>query len=205
VRRRRPNGPLALLLAALCLGSPAEAQQVDPERYALVKAAYVLNLLRLTQWPAGAFETEERPFIVQVAGEDAMTPYLEAIIRGERIDDRPVVVHRLALPVRGPAVAAPDPVQPFADALRSAHLVFVAQDALPHLESILAAVEGYPVLTVSDIPAFAAREGGMIGLEVRGGTVGLEANVQRLDESGVNVSARVLQLARIVEQPSEAP
>lgn len=196
---RRRKGLLALLLSTLWLGGEARAQEVDPVRYAIVKAGYVLNLLRLTQWPDASFATQESPLVVQVAGEDAMTAYLEAIVRDERIGNRPIVVGRLALPERtsdGPLDAA----QPFVDALRGAHLVFVAENALPHREPILETVAGRAVLTVSDVPAFATQWGGMIGLAVRAGTVSLEVNVQRMDESGVSLSSRVLRLASIVQE-----
>jgi hypothetical protein len=200
MQRRAPTPLLPLLLGALLLAPAAGAQELDPVRYAVVKAGYVLNLLRLTQWPDTAFLTEDSPLVVHVVGEDAMTFYLEEVVREERVGNRPVIVRQLSVPDE-PAAAGSDAEEQLADALRGAHLVFVADDALPHLESVLRAVAPDPVLTVSDIAAFAVSGGGMIGLVVRGeGTVGIEANVPRLERSGVSVSARVLQLARIVNE-----
>lgn len=191
---------MVLMLGGLPLTMVAEAQGVDPVRYAIVKAGYVLNLLRLTQWPETAFASEESPYVVQVVGEPAMTPFLEAIVRDERIGDRAVILRRRSLPVQVLEQADLGARDELAATLRSAHLVFVATDALPHLSVILAAVDGYPVLTVSDIPAFATRAGGMVGLVVREGNVRLEANVRRLEASGVNLSSRVLQLASLVDE-----
>lgn len=186
---------LLLLLGWVLVGPAAKAQEVDPVRYAVVKAGYLLNFLRLTQWPDESFATDESPLVVVVVGHDAMTPFLEDILRDERIGDRRAVVERLTLPEGRPEAIAAGQA---ADRLQAAHLVYVADDALAHLESIVSVVAGHPVLTVSDIPGFAARRGGMIGLAVREGAVGMEANVGRIEESGVAVSARVLQLASIV-------
>jgi hypothetical protein len=52
------------------------------------------------------------------------------------------------------------------------------------------------VLTVSDVPGFAAG-GGMLGLVRSGRTLAIEANPDAIRASGISVSAKVLKLARL--------
>ena len=55
-----------------------------------------------------------------------------------------------------------------------------------------------PVLTVSDVPGFAA-QGGMLGLVRSGRHMAFEANPDAIRNGGVSLSAKVLKLARIRE------
>ena len=58
-------------------------------------------------------------------------------------------------------------------------------------------VTGGEVLTVGDVPDFAAA-GGMIGLRRQGRRMVFDANPEAIRAGGITVSARVLKLARIV-------
>jgi hypothetical protein len=178
---------VAVLWSALWLVSlAADAQTIDTERYAQVKAGYILNLVRLTEWPASAFDGEDDPINIYVVGADAMTGYLTALIANERVGSRRLVVH--ALEERQPQLS-----------LGRAHLLYIGRTEQARLGRIFAATSAYPVLTVSDIPGFADR-GGMIGLTVRGGRVGLDANMRRIESSSVRISSRVLSLATLVDE-----
>jgi hypothetical protein len=80
--------------------------------------------------------------------------------------------------------------------LRGCHLVFIASDDDDVHAQALKAVEGTSVLTVGDAPDFAAR-GGMLGLVRSGSHLAFEANLQEIQAAGVQVSAKVLKLARM--------
>jgi hypothetical protein len=187
-----------LLFSLWALAAPADGQGIDAERYARVKAGYVLNLVRLTQWPESAFADEEAPITIQLVGTDEMAPFLRELIRDERIEGRRVVLRELQHPLPRPGQSADGVfIHALEQSLRSAHLLYVSADEEARLQAIVEVAEPFPVLTVSDIPRFAIR-GGMIGLTVRDGRIGLDANAERIQSSPVNVSSRVLRLASMV-------
>jgi hypothetical protein len=182
---------LFVLLPALWLVSlGADAQNIDAERYAQVKAGYILNLVRLTEWPESAFEDEDDPINIYVVGADAMTGYLRSLIRDERVNGRRLVLHALEERQMEPS-------------LGRAHLLYIGRTEQSRLGPLVSAASAHPVLTVSDIPGFADR-GGMIGLTVRGGRVGLDANMHRIESSSVRISSRVLSLANLVDDRQRA-
>jgi hypothetical protein len=182
----------------------AGEQPIDPERYAQVKAAFVLNFLRFTQWPEEAFAHEESPILVVVLGDDAMTPYLRQLIRQERINDRLIVVNRLEYPrpEQGEYDVDERIMDEFYRRLGEAHLLYIARSEADRYSEVVEHLKGHPVLTVSDIDRFAER-GGMLGLAVRENRVTFDAHPQRIRDCGLTVSSRVLRLARIVEDEQQ--
>jgi hypothetical protein len=176
---------LAVLFAlGLALRAPA-AQEATPTQ---VKAAYLINFLRYTTWPEGA-APPRRELRVVVLGSRGFAGTLRGLLRQPGGQPTPVVVVRLA-----PGISR--------DVLRrelgQAHAVFVETEAWPDSAAVLAELSGRPVLTVSDAPRF-ARLGGMLGLVQQGSRIVFDANPVAIRDSGLQVSAKVLKLARIVE------
>jgi hypothetical protein len=53
------------------------------------------------------------------------------------------------------------------------------------------------VLTVSDISDF-ARQGGMIGFVIEDGRVKIQINLQAVNNAGLKISAKLLEVAKII-------
>lgn len=189
-----------LLLCMVFLPASLQSQEVDPERYAQVKAGYVLNLVRLTQWPRSAFLADDDPIAIQVVGNDAMTRYLRELVRHERIEGRAIVLRQMEFHAERGRPRPSEVRAQLEPALERTHVLYIARSESARLQSIVTTAARYPVLTVSDIPGFAVRRGGMIGLALRDGRVGLDANTLELDRSAVSVSSRVLHLANVVPE-----
>jgi hypothetical protein len=85
-----------------------------------------------------------------------------------------------------------------AEALRTSHVLFVCASESARLESILPHVRGKDVLTVSDMAGF-AEHGCMLGLTVRRGRVGFDANTAPIDATRLKVSSQLLRLARLAK------
>ena len=66
------------------------------------------------------------------------------------------------------------------------------------MDEVLSAVSGASVLTVADVPAFAAH-GGMVGFASDGPRVRFEINLGHAERQGLKVSAKLLALARVVD------
>jgi hypothetical protein len=127
---------------------------------------------------------------VVVAGNDEVAAALEEIAqRSARIAGRRLEVERLSLR----AVRERD-----LERMLRAHALYLEEEDPERTAAILSALAGSGVLTVGGTPGFAAL-GGMIGLRPEGRRIVFDANPASIRASQVTISARVLQLARIVE------
>ncbi len=183
-----------LLMGALVLAAFGARAQ-DPRREAdQIKAAYVLNFLRFTDWPQ-----EHRPvaadeaYMLKVVGTRSFVTALRAIAReAVELGQRPVRIERIGREAL---------LEGTLDAeLASAHAVFVQFDGSARTEQVLQRLKDYPVLTIGDAPGF-AQAGGMLGLVPQGSRIVFDANPSAIQASGLQVSAKVLKLARVVEPP----
>jgi hypothetical protein len=179
---------LALLVPAAALAAP----EVDRTKAATVKAAYLLNFLRYTEWPEGAFETSDAPIVVTQVGDCEVGDVLpEVIERADPIAGHPLSLQRVVAPDAAPDRAA------FLRSIEDSHLVFVCPCTDEGVEAIVAHLRGKNVLTVGDSAEF-ADSGGMIGFVLQRDRIVFEANPQAIQDSAVSISAKVLKLASIV-------
>jgi hypothetical protein len=85
-----------------------------------------------------------------------------------------------------------------ADRLITAHMVYFGDPSDRSPLALLQRLSEHAILVVGDGPGFAAA-GGMIGLWRDGERVVFDANPGAIRATGIQVSARVLKLARLVE------
>lgn len=147
-----------------------------------VKAAFLLNFARLVIWPQTARPGPGEPVVIGVAGGDAA---LEAILRG--IDGASVESHRVE--VRG--VEKPEQVS-------GAHILFVTRELESGADALIAAAQGSSSLSVGESEGFAAR-GGIVNFFSEGNKLRFEINLEAAQASGLQISSRLLGLARLVE------
>jgi len=145
-----------------------------------VKAAFLFNFARYTEWPSPGAGGQGVPFSVCIIGRDPFGDALAAI-EGKIVHDRPLRVHR------GVAL----------DQLRGCQLLWVSESEERRLAAILRAVAPYPVMTLSDIEGF-VEAGGMIGLMVVEERVRFDVNLAAVRQANLHVSSQVLKLARNV-------
>ena len=147
----------------------------------LTKATFLCNFALFVEWPADVFTTRDAPIVLGVVGNDPFEQALDDTIRNKRIKGRPIVVRRLQ--------AAQD--------LRQAHILFVSTSEAGRHEELIARVGRHPVLLVGDTPDF-ARQGGAIAFTMEAERVRFEINLDATRRAGLNVSAKLLKLARVV-------
>ncbi len=162
---------VALQLRAQIGDQPGEYQ---------VKAAFLLNFTKFVQWPPGAFPDATAPITICVLGEDPFGPILDQLVEGEEANGRKLAVRRIR------RIPAP----------KSCQVLFIGnnQKDVPALISDL----GPGVLTVADRESF-LREGGMIGFVTRDRRVRFDINLRAASKASLNVSSRLLGVARSVE------
>jgi hypothetical protein len=177
-RRWTAGLALAALVAA---GAPVRAEVRDEY---VVKSEIIERFTRFIDWPQGAFGGNEGRFVVCIAGDTRLSPYLERMSRERRIKERRIELRHLK-PLQDPA---------------GCHLLVIGAGERPHLKQILSRLSGRGVLTIADTEGF-AREGVLINLFLDDeGHVGFEISASELKRSGLKVSAQLLGLARMVAE-----
>jgi hypothetical protein len=181
-RRARPAafgraGALAALALLLGAARADDASKAVPEYD--VKAAFLYRFTQYVEWPASAFESPSAPLVIGVLGEDPFGPSLDRTIEGRTSQGRGVVARRLRS----------------ADEATACHALFVARSAGEDgIGAARAALEGKPVLIVSDIDG-SARKGASIGFVIVRERIRFEVNVAVARKAGLKISSRLLDLA----------
>lgn len=159
-----------------------------------VKAAYLVNFIRFTEWPATA-PGSDAPIVIGVAGSRELEDSLFKITDGKLLDGRKLRVRRLSAPT---------------DAI-DCQLIYIhpppRTDTSPFSsEDWLRAVRGHPVLTVSTDEGF-LQKGGMINFYAENKNLRFEISPRSAEQAGLRLSSRLLAIARIVkvEPPTPAP
>ncbi len=162
-----------LLLVALCLSGPLRAEPVG--EYDL-KAAYLFNLARYTDWP----EMNRANFNFCILGDEelgrAMLRYDERRIREMR-----VVIARISS------------ITP----IRQCQLLYVGGRELASLGKIHSMLGELPVLTVADFPA-TPQVGIAIALEEN--RLVFDLNMEHWNKAGLKPQLTLVRLARAVRK-----
>jgi hypothetical protein len=183
-----------IVLVALAARGVARAEAVDTEKVAKIKAAYVLNFVRFSEWPPEAFEQEDSPIRVALVAAPGVEAYLPRLVEDVTIGKRKVVVDAVAPPGLGD-----DAARRFVERLQTYHVVYVGARARDQQRRVLESLAESHALLVGDTPRF-AEGGGMLGLVLEEDRVIFEANPDAIRRSRVTVSSKVLKLARIVKE-----
>lgn len=177
---RCPEWGLAAVAAAAILVTPFVVAGQGPQRAADVglKAAFVYNFAKFAEWPA---LRPGQAIAVCIVGDEGMAAELDKTAHGKSIG--------------GHAVAMSRPVD--TRGWSACQVLFIAEREARRLASELTLIRAAPVLTVSDGPGF-ARGRGLVELYVEGGRLRFAINVDALERSGLHLSSRLLDLAKVI-------
>ncbi len=185
VRRSPAWAVLEISLALLALhllafhALAAGQQQSAPEDQ--VKAAYLLNFVKLGEWPRFALPEGPSPLMIGVSGgEEGFVNVLKATVAGKMVGTHMVVVKAVS------SVAE----------MKSCQMIFFRASERKHTQAAIAGLAQVGVLSVGEDESF-LREGGMINLVREHGSVRFEVNADALDRSQIHFSAKILALAKI--------
>lgn len=168
------------LAATLAASGPARAEGGELEL--AVKATYLYKLAPFVSWPAGAMAAAPAPLVICVQGADPFGALLDRATSGQAVAGHPVVVRRVARLEAG----------------AGCHIAFVAGGAAQSQAQALQAVEGTPVLTVTDERRGAPQ--GIVHLLLAGGKVRFDIDAGQADRNGVAISSKLLALALAVKR-----
>lgn len=182
---RFPRLPLAaLIVASLAMPGVARAA-TDPTSEAAIKAAFLYNFAKFTDWPSRA---PDAPLTVCIVGDSDVAAALVATVR-----DRRIAGH--AIDARAVAADAP---------MRTCDVLFVSMSETRRAAGALDVLKALPILTVSDDKQF-AQSGGVVELFIENGRMRFSINTDAADRTGLRLSSRLLSLAKIVKDAHAHP
>jgi hypothetical protein len=176
-----------LAAAGLLFSSGVKAvAQTSAAREYQIKAVFLFNFAQFVDWPSAAFPEARTPLVIGVLGEDPFKSYLDETVRGETVNNRPIIVQRYRR----------------VEEIGICHVLFISRSENDRLEQILAGLKGRNILTVGDGEDF-ARDGGMIRFITDNNKVRLRINVEAAKAASLTISSKLLRPAEIVTSRKE--
>ena len=174
--RRAAFAALAVALLPLCV---ARSQTAALPEYN-VKAAFLLNIAKYSNWPPQSFSDPAAPIVLGIFGDDPFGPALDRLVHGRVINDRKITVRRS---------------RRVAD-LRGAHVVFINASENDRAAAICGSLSESGVLCVGDSEGTAAFTA--INFSLENGRVVFSVNLAAVKKSNIAISSKLLHLAKSV-------
>jgi hypothetical protein len=178
-RKFRIGAAVCLFLLPACF-RPAASQEFNPSEYE-IKAAFLFNIVKFVEWPAAETDGSGTASVLGILGRDPFEDVLESILSGKSLKGRPFSIRRFRN----------------IGELGDCEVLFVCDSEKKRLPEILDRLGHKPCLTVGDMPEF-ARCGGMVELFVENDRVRIAVNPRAVENAGLRVSSKLLNLAAIV-------
>lgn len=163
---------LAVAVAVATLPSPARAQISETE----VKAAFLPRFARYVTWPSFMRPQPGQSFQLCVVGPDPFGSALDRAASGQLVDGHRIVVRRVG-----------------SEAAASCHIAFIQGSKTQPTGQVLAALDGRPVLTVTDARGGSQR--GMVHFSMVSGRVRFFIDEKEAARRGLGINSRLLALA----------
>jgi YfiR/HmsC-like len=179
---------IVVLSMTLNWAPPADAQAGDASDSSeyLIKAGFIYNFAKFVDWPSTSFSQPDAPIVIGVLGTDPFGNVLDRIVADKKIGSRGFVVRRYKWG------------KDLKD-LRDCQILFVSASEKAHTDEIVEFVKWLPILTIGETPGFAER-GGVIRFTLEDNRVRFEVNVDAAHKANLNISSRLLTLAKIIPQ-----
>jgi len=180
VRERWPKPSRIAVLAFVFLLLYSNTARAQEKSEYDVKAAFLMNFTKFVEWPASAFRDEASPLTICVLGDDPFGAALDRAVTGETAGGRRLAVLRIR---RSPAP-------------QTCQVLFVSSSEKNPAEVLEGLEPG--VLTVGDHEGF-LKQGGIIAFVLQARHVRFDINRQAAARAALNISSRLLSVARKVQ------
>lgn len=174
-----------LAASALIAGTgdprPARAQQ-HADLAAAVKATYLHKFTPFVTWPEGAFTGPSSPFLICVIGDAGFEALVRRAVAGQVVGGRGFLVE----------------ASTSVEHASHCHVAYFGPRGFAPTATVLGALRGRPVLTVTD--AVVGTAGGVVHFVLDGGRVRFEIDARLAQLNGIGISSRVLELALRVKR-----
>lgn len=145
-----------------------------------IKAALIYQVAKFVRWPQTI--NVGTSLHTCVLGDDPFGPAFDAL-RGKLVRGRPLTIERLKN-LRSPEDRC--------------HILFISRSERSRLSLILPGLQTAPILTIADTEGF-AELGGILNFQIDDDRVKFEINVRSSQLAGLQINARLLELATIVD------
>jgi len=152
----------------------------NPETLAyVIKASFIHNFTKFIQWPweSNSFNNLNE-FNLCVMGENPFGTILDHLAETNRIKGRSISIK----------------TDIFLHETKSCHILFISQSKRSKVERIVNHLKDFPVLTIGDTEGYAGRGVG-INLIIVGNKIQFRINREVIEQSGLEVSSELLELA----------
>ena len=174
--RRRPTILSAAILLMCASMRPCSAAQQPRAGEYQVKAVYLFNFGRFTEWPATT--SKEDLFPICVLGTDPFGKFLDDTLTREVINSQKLIARRIAN----------------ARDTATCKILFISNSEAGRIKEILSVLKTTPILTVSDIPEF-LNSGGMIQFVMTENKIRFAVNLAAAENAGLTLSSQLLKVA----------
>ena len=169
---------LLSLSALMLVGAAAEAQS---SRDYQVKAAFLYNFAQFTEWPPEAFTGSNAPLVIGILGEDPFGEAIDTTILNEVVRGHHLQVKRFRTVAQMP----------------TCHIIYVGRSEANRLSQVLKALNGKPILTVSDLEG-AADRGVTIQFVTEHNRIRFKINPTAAGAAQLTLSSKLLRVAEVV-------
>ena len=183
----------AMLATCLLVTAPAYtpagmSQTTLPPSEAEIRAAFILNFAKFTEWPPQSFADADTPLTVGFVGTDDARTALVILSTGKVINGRRIVT----LQIKSVLVA------------RQCRILFFRKDKGDFADGALEVATEAQALTIGESKNFLAR-GGLIRLFIEDKRMRFDVNIGAAHRSKIQLSSKLLALARfVVDLPKAA-
>jgi len=168
---------LAVVVASL-MAFNSGAQTQNPEFK--VKAVFLYNFSRFVEWPAEVFTNATDPFVIGVYGENKFGTSLEEAVKGEKIDQHPIIVKYFTA----------------ASEVINCNILYVSSSNKEEIKEVITNVGSKSILTVGDSPVF-PKFGGMIRFFTQDDKIRFQINDEAAKAARLKISSKLLSVAQI--------
>lgn len=205
-----PRLPAGVLLSQAMADSAKSPEEVEYQ----VKAAFIYNFMKFTEWPAEKMETNGSekssvpPMLIGIVGENPFGKAFEPLM-DKKIKDRPlklVFVPGMVAYARKYSdrqQAADQYWQEQGQTLQACHVLFYCNSEKSWLAEHLRQTQQYPVLTVGEAEGFLNLKG-IICFVKDENKIRFEIHLTQAERQGLKISSQLLKLARRVIQEKES-
>jgi hypothetical protein len=148
----------------------------------LLKAAFIYNFAKFTQWPEHALGAQDSQLSLCIVGEDDLVGTLGRL-SGKLVKGRQLTTRI----VRGTPIP------------NDCHILYIAASEQKRYPRLVNSVRGQAMLTVSALPGF-ARTGGIVELTRANGRIEFTINLGLARGAGLEISPRLLALSEVVDR-----
>lgn len=170
----------ALFAAAFGLCSAEPAVSAKPPSEEEVKAAVVFNILQFVKWPESP-AGQGQPLVLCAPDADGVARHLPQYA-GSPLHDGTLVFRTLGRRL---------------DGLATCQAVFIPAGSPYLVLQVSAATQGKPVLVIAE-GSGALQQGAGMAVSLAGSRVAIDVDLAALNAAGLNVSSKLLRLARTV-------